>query len=93
MKVSSMYRGEFKLKNSPYPDLQLKDWPSNDVTRDYLAKRVEYFGNPDCEVAIPQPMLAGLHYKLRYVTSDLKKDRAKLRKHWLPVGVLDRTTS
>ena len=71
MKTSNMYKGEFRLKNSPNPDTQLKDWIATPANISYLENWLRYLMNDDCEIAVPVAMLKGVEYKLQHMRKEL----------------------
>lgn len=71
MKTNQMYRGEFRIKKSPYPNLQLKDWPASCTNISFLENRLSYFLKDDCPIATPVAYLQGIEYKLRHMRKEL----------------------
>jgi hypothetical protein len=54
----------FKLKNSPYPDLYVRDYPENAATLAYLERVWNYHTDPDVETMMPQIMLDAVARKM-----------------------------
>ena len=71
MKINSMYNGEFRLKNSPNPDIQLKDWAATPANISYLEGWLRRLLQDDCEISAPAAMLKGVEYKLRHMRKEL----------------------
>lgn len=71
MKTNNMYKGEFRLKNSPNPDIQLKDWAATPTNISYLEGWLRRLLQDDCEIAVPVAMLKGVEYKLQHMRNQL----------------------
>ncbi len=71
MTIRAMYRGEFRLKSSPYPDLKVRDYPETTETLSFLENRLDFLlAN---ETNMPEPMIIGMGYKMEHTRETLRK--------------------
>jgi hypothetical protein len=78
MTIRAMYRGEFRLKSSPYPDLKVRDYPETTETLSFLENRLAFLlAN---ETNMPEPMILGMGYKMEHTRETLQKLKASSTK-------------
>mgnify|MGYP006268209579 CR=1 FL=1 len=56
--------GMFKMKNSPYPQVCVKDYPENAATLAYLENVWNYHTGSEIVSNMPQVMLDAIHIKM-----------------------------
>lgn len=73
-----MYHGLFRIKNSPYPDMLLKDWMATPSNISFLENRLAYFLDDNCQISPPAAYLQGLEYKIKAMKKQLSEQFATL---------------
>jgi hypothetical protein len=69
-----MYRGEFRLKSSPYPKLKVCEYPETTETLLFLENRMAFLLVN--ETNMPEPMIVGMGYKMEHTRETLQTLRA-----------------
>jgi len=69
---TKVVEGGFRLKNSPYPDLFVKDYPENAATLAYLDNVYRYHTNGDIVSNMSQSMLNGIKVKMERCRTRLR---------------------
>lgn len=82
MTTSQMYRGQYKLKHSPWADKQVCDYPNNDTAKRFLENRLDFLTDEESEASMPSAMIQGLAYKIKFIEERQKKERAPMLKVW-----------
>jgi hypothetical protein len=82
MTISQMYRGQFKLKHSPWVDKQVCDYPNDERAKQFLKNRLDFLTDEESEASMPTAMIQGLAYKIRFIEETQKKERAPMLKVW-----------
>ncbi len=73
MTIKAMYRGEFRLKSSPYPNLKVCEYPETTETLSFLENRLAFLlAN---ETNMPEAMIIGMGYKMEHTRETLQKLR------------------
>jgi hypothetical protein len=63
----------FKLKNSPYPDLYVRDYPENATALSFLEKVWNYHTDSNVRTAMPQTMLNAIVLKMEHTRKTLRQ--------------------
>lgn len=72
------WKGEFKIKKSPNPEILLKDWPSTFENLRWLDDRMDWIVAK--QPAMPESQISAIQYKLKYMRKDLRKRMLTIRK-------------
>jgi hypothetical protein len=71
MKLSSMYKGNFRLKKSPYPELKVCDYPVSPQSLSYLEGLLSWLLDEENDHSMPLPMLHGIAHTAEKIQKSL----------------------
>jgi hypothetical protein len=80
MKRSSMIHGKFRMKNSPYPETYVCDYPSTTEALSYLEGLLLWLLDESNVHNMPLDMVKGLAYKAEEIQKSLSNSYNKTTK-------------
>ena len=75
MKTSEFNQGKFKLKDSPYPQSLVCDYPETFKTLSYLEGKLRFYMDSETTTYVPQAMVNGVALKVERTRKRLREKK------------------